>query len=362
VTTDAKPSAIGMIRASAPDANLTPVRLYQLFSGLGSGGVVVQATAAQIVKDRGWTVTEVKLQPDEIDFLSELLRSQGQSSTLPSTVYFVRCEGRAHEDKETGQVRCVMPTGLDRAVVRLEDARPEMVAPALALLPRSAIAGVAAVTANVGDFKPMIASLPKEWVTAAVEDYTAILGLYAAYTEYLLEFPEQGDVSLGERNTAIRMRNLLGKLAIPAALLGVALPAAGAVPPMGGLGTGEGAGLIFGTNSPQAAQILLAQARGELKRTLGAARTLAKACCGRLLAVMERRSPLAWTPGSPQGQRLMQVGAKLLVAFGCRPMQALVVEKPPVKELAIAGAVLASAGLALYGWRRWAGTRSGDRS
>ena len=355
--TDVKPSEIGMIRASAPDANLTPVRLYQLFSGLGSGGVVVQAPAAQILKDRGWTVAEVKLQPDEIEFLSALLRTQGQTATVPSTVHFVRCEGRAQEDKASGQVRCVMPGGLDRAVVRLEDARADLVAPALSLLPRSAVAGVAAVTANVGSVKAMAA--PERRLAAAVEDYTAILRIYAAYAEYLLEFPEQGDVSLWERNTSIRMRNLLGKLAVPAALLGVALPAAGATPPLGGPGAGDDAGLIFATNSPQAAQILLAQARGELGRTLGAARTLAKACCGRLLAVMERRSPLTWAPGSPQGQRLAQIGARLLVAFGCRPMQELVVEKPPVKELAIAGAVVASAGLALYGWRRWSGVRDG---
>ena len=356
MTTDVKPSAIFMIRSTAPDANLTPVRLYQLFSGLGSGGVVVQATAAQILKDRGWTVTEVKLQPDEIEFLSGLLRSQSQSATVPSAVHFVRCEGMAQEDK-SGQVRCVMPGGLDRAVVRLEDARRELVEPALVFLPRSAIAGVAAVTANAGSAKAVAA--PERRLKAAVEDYASILGLYAAYTEYLLEFPEQGDAPLWERNTALRMRNLLGKLSGPVALLGTTLPAAGAVPPMGGLGSGEDAGLIFATNSPQAAQVLLAKARGELGRTLTAARKLAKACCGRLLAVMERRSPLAWAPGSPQGQRLAQVGAKLLVAFGCRPMQVLVVEKPPVKELAIAGAVVASAGLALYGWRRWASARSG---
>jgi 4-hydroxy-3-polyprenylbenzoate decarboxylase len=39
------------------------------------------------------------------------------------------------------------------------------------------------------------------------------------------------------------------------------------------------------------------------------------------------------------------------------PVKPLVVEKPPVKELAIAGAVVASAGLALYGWRRWTGAQ-----
>lgn len=359
MTTAVKPSEIGMIRASAPDANLTPVRLYQLFSGLGSGGVVVQATAAQILKDRGWTVTEVKLQPDEIEFLSALLRTQGQAAAPPSTVHFVRCEGLAQEDRATGQVRCVMPGGLDRTVVRLEDARADLVTPALALLPRSAIAGVAAVTANAGSAKAMAA--PERRLAAAVEDYTAILRIYTAYAEYLLEFPEQGAISLSERNASIRMRNLLGKLAIPAALLGVALPAAGATPPLGGPGTGDDAGLIFATNSPQAAKIMLAQARGELGRTLGAARRLAKACCERLLAIMERRSPLAWAPGSPQGQRLTKIGARLLVAFGCRPMQELVVEKPPVKELAIAGAVVASAGLALYGWRRWSSTQDGGR-
>jgi hypothetical protein len=72
---------------------------------------------------------------------------------------------------------------------------------------------------------------------------------------------------------------------------------------------------------------------------------------------MERRSPLVWAPGAPQGQRLREIGARLLVAFGCRPMEELVVEKPPVKELAIAGGVLVSAGLALYGWRRWTGAQ-----
>lgn len=354
MTTDVKPSEIGMIRASTPDASLTPVRLYQLFSGLGSGGVVIQPLAAQILKDRGWTVTEAKLQPEEISFLSSIIKLQGQEPSVPSTVSFVRCEGVAREGAN-GQVSCAMPGALDRTVVRLQDARADMVAPALLWLPSSTITGVAAITTKAG--AAPLPELVQRKAREAADAYAGLMRVYAAYTEYLLEFPEQGEPPLGERNTALQIRNLLGKLAVPAALAGVKMPAAGSVAPLGGAGAKDEIGLVLATNSPQAAQALLARARGELGRTTKAAQRLAKACCGRLLAIMERRSPLVWAPGAPQGQRLREIGARLLVAFGCRPMEELVVERPPVKELAIAGGVLVSAGLALYGWRRWTGAQ-----
>lgn len=349
------PKKISVIRALAPDASTTPVRLYQLFSGLGSGGVVVQAAAAQLLKDRGWTVSEEKLGLDEIEFLSKMLRLQGEDLRPPPEVHFVRCEGVAREDAKTGQIRCEMPATLNRAVVRLADARPDLVAPALAILPSSAIAGVAAVTLESGA-EPLRDSEEKS-AAAAVEDYRKILNIYTAYTEYLLEFPEQGQISLWERNVSIRMRNLLGKLAGPASLLGVAGPAAGAIAPLGGPGAGDGAGLIFTTNSPQAARRILGQSRTQLETALNAAQTLSAACCKRLLAIMEGRSPTSWATGSIQGQRLLQVGTRLLASFGCRPMREIVLEKPPIKEIAIAGATIASMGLALYGWRRWKSAR-----
>ena len=346
------PQEVTVLRATSPDPGVTPVRLYQLFTGLGSGGVLTQPVAAQILKERGWTVTEVELAPDESVFLSRLPGAPGKP--LSGKVTFVRCEGVA-EERATGQILCSMPGKLDRAVIRLEDAQADLSAPALVFLPRASVSGVAALTVPVG--RIAVTNAAKEGAQKAMDAYAELMKFYAAYLEYRFEFPGQGEPTLRERNGVLRLRNLLAKLAQPFSILGGELVKD--IPPVGGEGWQDSIGLIFATNSPKAAQILLAQTKGQLLRSRAIVREISKDCCKRLLAVMERRSPLSPDPTSALVVRQREAGARLLVAFGCRPMQPLVVEGPPAKELAILGGFLASAGLAMSGVRRWQSSKAG---